>query len=649
MTVRRRVVAVLVATVAALFLGATSASAANGDGLFDHFWDLPGTNVQRDCTRPPMPESPNGGLAGFFDPGPDKPVTGDPWVAAAAAPKAPVVVGPDGVWKTPAAPAARPSIYDVYGLAGASIPLYDPTVGYITNCASADSTLGPVNTIANFGVGIMTVVIAAAVRLFRLVLDPNFAALFNPFQALATFITGNGLLLPLMSTVIILAGVYFLWHSDKSRVSFVAEKASFTLLIITAGVIAMNSVVIGVNADKALGQVITTASSLATPDDGRHTAADSLGGALVASVLYSTWEQATFGYGPQNVAAAKKYGPDLYRASAFTRTEQARIEADPSLTADLVAQKAQNYRDAAAKVEKEFPLAFAYMRGDHVGVQAGFVFVGVVGALIAAGFLILALTRFGYAMVIVRVALGAAPALALVSAFPTYQYLFVAAFKLVWKAILNAVYFGVGVIVFIVAGVGGILNPDNNVDPVLKLIGLLVLTYVLVRGAREFGLLTAEEKAAQRLKDAAKRRHRSEDGSADEPAPSFEPERSYPMHAEFLHRPARGAVRAVGGAARMGALTAATVVTGGAAGGAAARQVTAAAARTGARQVGAKSTTVAARQITSTPSKRLAAGPASGQSIYHPAKPGATPPGPAKAATASKGVYTIHSISGGKR
>ncbi len=629
---RRRVALILAALVAAIAVGIFAspapALAYNGPG--------------GDCLAPPNPTYPDGGVSGWIDPGPDKPVTGDPFVTAAAG-------------------QPQPSIYDVYGYAGTSIVSYDPDTLGVT-CISS-----PVmNLVANINQGVSSVLVATSVRMYRVILSPTFGSLFDPIQTIAQKIIGNGLFLPFMGVVLTAAGVWLLWRSERSTVMFSAEKASKTLLIICLGVAAtIYTITIGVSADHALGQVVSSASSLAAPNDGKHQPADSLAGSVQTSINYNTWLQATFGSGPTNDKAAAEFGPRLFKAAAFTRTEAKRIEADPAQATALADAKRADYKTVAGEIQVKYPSAYEYVKGDHASTQVGFTGVGVVGALLAAGFLLLALIRFGYAMIIIRLAIGAAPAVALAAAFPTQHYLATAAFKLVWKALANAIYFGVGILIYITAGIGVILSPTLQQPPLVKLLLLGLLTYALIKGAKQFGLIAAEEKALQRAKDARKGEDDrspnnwggNEDRSGLDDRPSWEPEESYPMHAETHMRTPAGAapVRALAGATKTGALLAASAVTGGASGAVAARQVakTATVAATkrvagaGARQIGAGGVASAAKQITAGPAR--AASAARGSVVYHPSRPGVKPPGPSKAAVATRGAYKIHSIPGGKR
>lgn len=644
MTRQHRLLAVLVclflAFTAPVLVGASSAGAANVVGS--------------DCLNPPNPTFPDGGVSGWIDPGPEKPVTGDPF-AKPAQNVSPIIGGPKSPFAKPKP--AVPTIYDVYGYAGTNIVSYDPQTLGVT-CLS----YAPLNDLNNLGMGVIAVLTAVCVRMYRIVMGGSLGPLFDPIQSAAQNIIGNGFFLPFVGGVVVASGVWLLWRANRSTVQFTTGKATKTVLIVCVGMVAtLYPLTVGATFDKALGQVVTSASSLAAPDDGHHQPADSLAGSIIAAVGYSTWEQATFGSGPSNLAAADEFGPRLFKAAAYTRAEAAALQDDPSKAKDLGDAKREDYKTVAKEIEERYPIAYEYVKGDHSGTQFGFVLVGGVAAVLAAGFLILALTRFGYAMIIVRLAIGAAPAVAFVAAFPTTQHLMPAAFKVVWKALCNAAYFGVGVILYVVVGIGTILNPSTQLNPFFKLVALALLTYALIKGAKQFKLIAAEEKALQRARDARNgeddpnrwgdQRPDPGEPAVEDPPYHFDAERDMPTH----HPRAQDAGRLAITAGKTGALVAATAVTGGAAGTVAAKRLAVTATKTAAttttKQVGG----AAARQITSAPARQAAGtakqigSAARGSVIHTPGKGGRPMPGPSKAVTATRGVYQIHSLPGGKR
>ena len=90
--------------------------------------------------------------------------------------------------------------------------------------------------------------------------------------------------------------------------------------------------------------------------------ADSAAANLHHSLLYQTWLSQNFGR--TNNETARTYGPKLFAASAFIRTEQAKIDVDPALTNDMVAAKAGGIPQVAAEL-KELEAAWGRPTAHH--------------------------------------------------------------------------------------------------------------------------------------------------------------------------------------------------------------------------------------------------------------------------------------------
>ena len=258
-------------------------------------------------------------------------------------------------------------------------------------------------------------------------------------------------------------------------------------------------------------------ATLSSPDDDTHTAADAIAGNTHEAIVYNTWLQATFGPGELNAKVAAEYGPRLFRAGAYTRDEQAVIDKDPTKAQELGDAKREAYKEAALEIKDKYPQVYEYIAGNHQDFAFGVSAAGVLGAFIAVFFLLVSLIKLGYSAIIVRLAIGAGPAIALVAAFPTMAFLAVGAAKLILDALCKAAYFGVAAILFVYVGIGGILSPTTDLNPVVKLFALGILTYAAWYGAKRFGLMADLEKAKQAGRAVKNRLTGSDSGVGSDP------------------------------------------------------------------------------------------------------------------------------------
>lgn len=411
-----------------------------------------------DCLRPPTPASPNDGLAGWIDPGPTNPPTGDPFAKDATV-----------------------SIYSQYGYAGLEPVEYDP------GCASIWSW----HQLGAAASNIAAVITAVTVRLYRLVMSGTFGSLFDGIQAVMSNALGMGLFVPLISLGLACTGLYFLSRARKADLAGESKTALVSALIVVGGVAAIfYPFAIGSLVDKGITTTITSVNQLIMPapagttpgDPG--TAGDMIAANVHASVLYQTWRQQTFG--PDGEQAADEFGPRLFAASAFNRTEQATITADPSKAADMIKTKKDQYKAIAREVETKYPQAYTHLAGAQSLTTLGLGVMGLLAVVLACGFLIYSLWKFAYALVVARVGIGVAPVVALIAQFPRFHHHAMTLLGAIASAAMTAVVFGVAAIAYLVAGIGKIMDPSTTWHPVGKMLAMLVLTVVLLRLLKKF-------------------------------------------------------------------------------------------------------------------------------------------------------------------
>jgi len=600
--------------------------------------------IGTDCLHPPDPASPSSGVSAWIDSGPEKPLTGDPFAAGSKA-----------------------TIYDVYGYAGTKIVRYDD---------GCNSTFNLWNDLANFNQGITAVTIATTTKLYRTVVNPAFGSIFDPIQEAAQRILGRGLFLPLIPITIALTALFYAVKARKADVAGAATGSGKTLGIVAIGIACVIfPLTIGATVDKGIGQVVSTTSSLATGSDSGKEPADQLAGAVVESILYATWAQATFGTGPTNEKVATEYGPRLFKAAAYTRSEQAMLDADPSKAQALADLKREHYKEVAKEIEEKYPDVYQWVAGNQQQAQFGYTVAGVIGVLIALVFLIYALFRMAYAMIVVRIAVGVGPAIALVAAFPRLHHLVASVADVVLHALRSAAYFGAAGVLFTIVAVGTILSPSSQLHPIVKILAMLTLTATVWYGAKRLNIATLAAKAKQDAKEADSERRAQEPSqpSASDPfTVPDRPNRSAPVEVGFVEaktrtaptaasRPAAAAqqVAAAGaragigaakgatvGAAKGAVFTVATLGTGAGAIGAAAARGAATGAAKGAVGAGARGAITAG--ATAAPRRAVAA---TGNVVFHPSSEqkrpssGAGPttrPRAGRATASGQRVYTIY-------
>jgi MFS family permease len=498
-----------------------------------------------DCLHPPTPASPNGGLAGWIDPGPDKPAAGDPW-----------------------APGSTVTIYSQYGYAGLDPIEFDP------GCVSVASW----NSIASGFSLIAATVTAVTVRLYRTVMTGTFGSLFDGIQDVAGRAFGHGLFVPLIGFAVACTGLALLVRARKADLAGQAKVAVTSLLIIAGGVACVfYPIAIGKTIDEGVTNTITDVNSIILPaanggtpgDPGR--AADMIAANIHVSILYEAWRQQTFG--PDGTAAADEFGPRLFAAAAFTRAEQAAIDANPTTAADSIRKKQDDYKAVAKQVQDKYPQAYVHLAGGDTLTTMGVSWVGVVSALVACAFLIYALWRFAFALIIARVGLAVAPIVALVAQFPRYQSTAMRLVGAVVSAAVTAIVLGIAAVAYLVGGIAVILSPATHWHPVLKILALLALTVVLMKLLSHLGL------AGKGLKAKKKKGSKGEPGKSGEGSPPSETSPETPPATADSTPPPRtarmtkGAVDGAGSAAvqtaAVGAATGGTVTVGALAAGAA--------------------------------------------------------------------------------
>lgn len=533
-----------------------------------------------ECLDPPDPAKPSGSLAGWLDPGPKTLPKDDPKTPNIREDNPFAVDNP----KTPdIREDATASIYEVYGYAGLNAHRFDR--GDIRGCLPGYSVAF---SAINVQVWIATTTQAFTARLYSVVFGG--LSFLQAFQEFSARMTGSVLLLPLLGLGLAATGLYWLWRSRKGEVAQATASSLGTATIAMMGVAAaIYPLTIGAAVDTGMAKALSSVNSQVSESSGSD-ASTVIATNMHEATLWQAWRQSTFGR--DNTAAADKYGPDLFRASAYTRAELADITAHPEKAERLRQLKQKNYVITAEKIDREFPDAYTYVAGKHGDEGISYWFVALIATIAGLGFFIFALIKFLYAMVITRVGLAIAPAVALATQYPRLQH---KAFELVGyivRGVLTAVAFGAYAVIFVTGGLAAILSPATQINPLFKVIILFVMNVAAWVLAHKLGLVTSPKEMRAQLRDKRDRLKEMRDRRRQDPAPAndsaaasttdelFEPDPTAaqdrpPPEASMKTVVLDGAKQGAAATAAAGALTGGTVTAAGVAAGAAKGAVTA--------------------------------------------------------------------------
>ncbi len=323
----RRLVQLTVILLGVLLIGAGPSSASPS---------IPGIP---DCKDAPAPQRPGDGLPGFLDPAPEKPAPpGDPF-----------------------APNPTTSIYDQYGYAGLTWHTYDlGCAGSLGDPgATADTMIGNLSlSVATWGIALANGVhnrvahpqtyMAPLDSVVANVSDRIKAAIWGPWGGVA-----------LLGVVALL-----LWYSSSGQLSTVTRAAAWALLVLTvlSGVTQYPTRIAAFFDDAVtttIGQVNAATAGLTTLPNTADPA-HAQGSLLVDRILYEAWLRGELG--SSESPAAKKWGPTLFKAVAFSHDE-ARQAQNPQRAQELTEQKNQTFKDTAEQIQREDPTAYVALQG----------------------------------------------------------------------------------------------------------------------------------------------------------------------------------------------------------------------------------------------------------------------------------------------
>lgn len=343
------------------------------------------------CLRVPDPSRPTAGVAGMIDRGPAT---------------------------------ASPSNYGQRGWGGFQLTVYDPgcapaLAGALAPAPIARLVDGP-NTLAAWMVGAGLVVAAAATVATRYVLEvASIWTVVDDVVRVVQDATGGPGIVAWLMVALLCVAVVLAWGSwRRGALPYVAGKAAGAAGIAMLAVwLSVNSFVVGPTYDQAARETFRGMSSVVTGQPAA--AADSfVADALIDRVIMPAWCQVMLG---DNQAAQEKFCWRLYAAQSLTRDEVAASDADADEANRILRLHRDSFSQVAEEVRAEDPAAYAALAGSDTGRRVGPSALLLLGSLLVGGPLIAALAVLAVAKLVLRAAVAAIPAGALLWVFPGAQ------------------------------------------------------------------------------------------------------------------------------------------------------------------------------------------------------------------------------------
>ncbi|MEU1585948.1 MFS transporter [Micromonospora sp. NPDC005710] len=390
-----------------------------------------------ECRKPPVPSAPDSGLAGWF----------------ASRPDSSKLPGPKG-------------IYSDYGYGGYSFNTYRPDGG----CASA--VLHPdykfTTTVANGELMIATAVVGASNALRERAWDPrSMWDWADPLVEKATKAVYQKVFSVFGIVTLCVVGLYLLWRSRQSDMSNAMTTAGWALLVMVA-VTALAAWPVK-SANIADGTLITSLgvvhdaigpASRDTPPDqcddpDPNACKDNRPPAVRASdtateaMLYRNWLRGVLGSADSETA--RKYGPALYDAKAFSWEEAEKLRANPGTRGATVKAKQQQWMTIAEQIEIEDPEAYEFLTGSRDMDRIGSGFIAVLAAVLFAMFDLTASVLVLLGFLIFRWAVIAAPILGTIGLLRPASAGLRRLANAVVAAVFNIAIFGTGAAIYLFA------------------------------------------------------------------------------------------------------------------------------------------------------------------------------------------------------
>ncbi|AXG14966.1 hypothetical protein [Intrasporangium calvum] len=404
-----------------------------------------------DCKTAPTAAVPDTGLPGFFDAPPDPiPPKADPF-------------GPD----------RKSTIYDQYGYAGLGWNTYD--LGCMGGLGDMDATVD--TFLGNVFLSAGTWITSATNGVHNRVAHPE--QYMGPLDSVVATVSTR-LKTAIWSPwgIVALLGVagLLLYYSMHGRLSSVVSGAAWALLVLAvlAGVSEYPTRIAGFF-DQTVTQTIASVneSSAGLTATAGADATRAQGSLIVDDVLYQAWLRGQFG--DPDSAAARTWGPLLFRESTFGRAELQAAQASPEGVRKMTEQKANDWVATTQEIQEEDPLAYAAVQGKAKG-RAGAGFMAFMGVLLTGVFRLIADIFVFAGLVMLRLLVMFFPAAAVFGVIAPMSTIVRRIGNIAGASIVNVIAFGAGSAVHTLVISSILSRADGAGMGVLGLVLCLVVT-----------------------------------------------------------------------------------------------------------------------------------------------------------------------------
>ncbi|MFC7550309.1 MFS transporter [Plantactinospora sp. GCM10030261] len=390
-----------------------------------------------DCDRPPTPNAPDSGLAGWF----------------ASRPESARHNGPQG-------------LYSTYGYAGYSYITYDVDGG----CAS--SLLHPdyrfTTTVANGEFMLATSVIGASNALRERAWSPqSMWGWADPLVEQATKAVYQKVFSVFGIVTLCVVGLYLIWRSRQSDMSNAMTTAGWAVLVMVAvtalaawpvrsaniadgtlvGALAVVHDAVGPRAQDIPPDQCALPNPQACKDN--RPPAVRASDTATETMLYRNWLRGVLGSADSETA--KKYGRALYDAKSLSWDDAETVRANPSTRETAIRAKQMQWIKVAQQIKKEDPEAYEYLTGERDMERVGAGFIALLAAVLFAMFDLTASLLVLLGFLIFRWAVIAAPILGTIGLLRPASAGLRRLANAVVAAVFNIAIFGTGAAVYLFA------------------------------------------------------------------------------------------------------------------------------------------------------------------------------------------------------
>lgn len=440
MSATRRGLLALLAVIAAAFVIVGMADAASA---------APAVPGVPDCKDAPAAQEAGFGLAGVLDPKPRPlPPASDPF-------------------------AGEGSIYDQYGYAGLRWSTYDLGCG-----GSVRDPGASVDTMTGNGLmGAAVTITSATNGLHNQVASP--ASYMGPLDRVVDRVTGeihDSIWSPWGAVSLIGVAALLLVYSMRGQLSSAISAGAWSILVLAvlAGVAqypSRASTFFDEAVTSTIGNVQASTAGVVTKSDS----ARAQGALTVDRVLYDSWLRGQLG--ASDSAAAKRWGPALFKASTVSWHESAAATTSETRK-ELIEQKADDWNGVAEEIADEDPATYQVLQG-KAGGRAGVGLMALVGTIFTSLFRLTADIFLLVGLVFLRLLVMFLPAAAVIGILAPMSSVLRRMANLGGAALVNVVAFSVGAAVHTVA-VSAVLEAGDGVGMTLM---ALILCVVLTLAA----------------------------------------------------------------------------------------------------------------------------------------------------------------------